>query len=465
MKVKEYINTYNSKEEMEEYHLKAIDFFKNKNEIHNFIVNFAKHEHKDLLETKLKGLVVSVKDCFTTKGLVTTAGSKILENYIPVFDATIVKRLKNAGAFIIGKTAMDEFGFGSFSTNYFKGPVKNALDKDYVAGGSSGGSGVATSLADFPHISIAESTGGSISNPAAFNGVFSLTPTYGLLSRYGLIDYASSLDKPGIMAKSIEDIAIILDVITGKDFHDSTSVDKPVNSYLEEITEQRLKVYRLAYIKEYVEHANEKIKKAFFKVIEWLKSEGWIVEEISLNYVNEALASYYIIATSEASTNLAKFCGIRYGLEKDVENKYYEDYFSEIRAEGFGKEVKRRILLGTFARMSGYRNAYYLRAMKIRTLVIEEFKKHLYKYDVLLAPTMPIFPIKIKDTEKLSPHEIYSIDVLTVGVNLASLPHINIPIESGKFPAGLHIIGDHLKEHKIMSFAYFLEKNYPEIFI
>ncbi len=463
MSIKDYISGEHSLEEIENYHEEAYAHFEEQNEKYNFIVNFAPHEHdKDISTKKLKGLIFTVKDCFTTKGIPTTAGSKILENYVPPFDATIVRRIKEAGGFVIGKTAMDEFGFGSFSINYFKGPVKNALNPEYVAGGSSGGSAVATALAKFPHVSIAESTGGSVSNPAAFNGVFSITPTYGLLSRYGLIDYASSLDKPGIMGRSVEDLAIVLDVIAGKDERDSTSLDKPVESYEKEVRNES--AYKLAYIENYVNVSSDEVKHAFFKVVDFLNAEGYKVEPITLKYQDEALAAYYIIATAEASTNLAKYCGMRYGQEGDVENKGYDEYFSEIRSRYLGKESKRRILLGTFARMSGYRDAYYLKAQKIRTLVIEEFKKYFSQFDLLLAPTMPILPIKIEDAEKLSPHEVYAMDILTVGVNLASFPHINVPIKAnGTFPAGLHVIANHLEEHKGLGFAYWLERNYPGI--
>ncbi len=466
MKVKEWLNKELSNNEIKEHILHIKEKAKKLNKDYNFMITFNEEDPKDFQETKLKGLVVSVKDCFTTKNMRTTAGSKILEDYVPTFDATIVKRLKDSGAYILGKTAMDEFGFGSFSTNCaFKVP-KNANDVNRVAGGSSGGAGVITQLLrEEPHIAIAESTGGSISNPAAFNGVYSITPTYGLLSRYGLIDYANTLDKPGVMASSAYDLAFILNIIKGRDERDPTTHEYSLD-FLKTITSFDAINSKIAIIKDYEERIiDEEIKKSFKKVIDFLIKEGAEIEEISLRLTDAALASYYIIATAEASTNLAKYCGMRYGKEGNVKGKHFDEYFSEIRSKYFGEEVKRRIILGSFVRMAGYRDAYYIKALKVRSKVIKEFKQHLQNYDFLLAPTMPILPPTFDEVGKLRPHEIYALDVLTVPVNLAGLPHVNVPLKTTlSLPAGLHVISDHFKDANAVAMAYWIEKHYKGIF-
>ncbi len=466
MNLREWLEEELTNKEIKENISYIIEKAKTLDKDYNFMITFNEEDPKDYQETKLKGLVVSVKDCFTTKNMRTTAGSRILEDYIPPFDATIVKRLKDAGAHILGKTAMDEFGFGSFSTNCAFNIPKNANDVTRVAGGSSGGAGVITRLLKGePHVAIAESTGGSISNPAAFNGVFSITPTYGLLSRYGLIDYANTLDKPGVMASSAYDLAFILNTIKGRDERDPTTHDYPLD-FLKVLSSFDPSNSKIAIIKDYEERIIDKeIKNSLKKVIDFLVNEGLEVEEISLSLTDAALASYYVIATAEASTNLAKYCGMRYGKEGDVKGKHFDEYFSEIRSKYFGEEVKRRIILGSFVRMAGYRDAYYIKALKVRSKVIKEFKQHLLNYDFLLAPTMPILPPKFEDVENLRPHEVYALDVLTVPVNLAGLPHVNVPLKTTlSLPAGLHIISDHFKDANALAMAYWIEQNYKGIF-
>jgi len=384
----------------------------------------------------LTGVPISVKDCICTKGIRSTAGSKILENYVPVFDATVISKLKEQGAIIIGKTAQDEFGFGSFSTNCAYEIPKNPFDTDRSCGGSSGGAGCITQLADFPHVALAESTGGSISNPAAFCGVYSITPTYGIVSRYGLIDYANSLDKIGLMSKNIEDLKMVFEIIVGKDKMDPTTVDyAPVKP----------DVKKIGIPKQYVKGLDKKIEKAFWDAIKKLEKKGIKFEEFDLAYTDEALPAYYIIAMAEASTNLAKYSGLRYGLQLPLQGNF-EEYASTVREQGFGQEAKRRIILGTYTRMAGYRDQYYLKAMKIRTKIIDEFKKHFKKYDAIVSPTMPILPPKFKEIEKLTPLENYQMDILTVGPNVAGLPHLNIPIAES---IGLHVIGNHMSENKL----------------
>jgi len=407
-------------------------------------------------EGKLKGLPISVKDCICTKGIQTTAGSKILEGYIPPFDATAVERLKKEGAIVIGKTSQDEFGFGTFNVNTSFPIPKNPYDKERSCGGSSGGSACITALADFPHISLAESTGGSISCPAAFCGVVGLTPTYGLVSRWGLIDYGTSLDKIGVMAKKVQDVAIALSLISGYDPKDSTCLNVPQKDYTQFLVEG-VEDIKIGVPKEYFENVDERIVDVVWKGIKKLEEMGAEYEEISLPLTKYALPCYYILAMSEASTNLAKFCGMRYGAQLNIKGNFNE-YFSKVRTLNFGEEAKRRIILGTFARMAGFRKAYYLRACKVRTKIILEFKKAFEKFDALISPTMPILPPRFDEIEELEPIEIYTMDMLTVAPNLAGIPHLSFPIGFVKgLPVGLHILGDHLAEDVVLRIAYNLE--------
>jgi len=407
---------------------------------------------------KLRGIAVSVKDNICTKGMMSTAGSKILEGYIPQFDATVVERVRKEGAMIIGKTTQDEFGFGTFSVNSAFGIPKNPHDIERTCGGSSGGAGCLTVLADFPHIAIAESTGGSISCPAAFTGTVGLTPTYGRVSRWGLIDYANSLDKIGVIGKNVKDVALLFSIISGHDPMDSTSLDVKQEDFTKYL-DGKIGGLKIGIPKEYFEKGvDEKIKDLVMKAVKKLEELGAKVEEVSLPNTDYALASYYIIAMSEASTNLAKFCGMRYGLQPELKGNYDES-FSNARKEGFGEEAKRRVILGTYARMAGFRDAYYLKALKVRTKVIEDFKNAFKKFDVLIAPTMPVVAPKFDEIAKLEPIEVYMMDILTVAPNLAGIPMISVPCgEVNGMPIGLHIMGDHLQEKKILQVAYAYEK-------
>lgn len=412
-------------------------------------------EYSEKKEGKLKGVKVSVKDCICVKGMESTAGSAILKGYKPLFNATAVQKVLDEGALIIGKTAQDAFGFGSFSINVGKGfeiPL-NPVDKERVCGGSSGGSACVTKLADFDHFSLAESTGGSIACPAAYCGVVGMTPTYGRVSRYGLIDYANSLDKIGPMAKTVAECAKVMEIISGYDKNDSTSLNVPVEKYTEYLG-KGVKGIRIGVIKESIKEGVEKeVKEKFLKTIDFLKKKGAIVDEVSLPLTFKyALPVYYIIAMSEASTNLAKYCGMRYGQDEKLEGNFNE-YFAKVRSKYFDDETKRRIMLGTFARMSGFRDAFYIKAAKIRTRIINEYKELFKKYDVLVTPTMPNVAPKIDDVKKLTPLENYMMDILTVGPNLAGLPHISVPINDN-LPIGFMIIADHLEEGIIFQVAY-----------
>jgi aspartyl-tRNA(Asn)/glutamyl-tRNA(Gln) amidotransferase subunit A len=403
------------------------------------------------LEPGLHGLPVSVKDCICTKGIGSFAGSKILEGYVPPFDATAVARAKERGAIVIGKTNQDEFGFGTFSTNSGFGVPKNPLDPERVCGGSSGGAAALTAALEMPHIAIGESTGGSISCPAAWCGVVGLTPTYGLVSRWGLIDYANSLDKIGPIGRSVHDVALMLSIISGKDPKDSTSLDHPVHDYLQFADRRELHGVKIGIPKEYFSGADKEVEKEVWQAIKKLESIGAECKEISLPMTKYALAAYYIIATAEASTNLAKFCGLRYGMHAELKGNANE-YFSRVRTQGFGEEAKRRIMLGTFARMAGYKDAYYTKAMQIRTLIIKEFKHAFKACDVIAAPTMPILPPKFDAIKEMTPMQIYQMDVLTVPPNLAGVPMISLPAAAGK-PIGLHLIADHLQEPRLIEVA------------
>jgi len=407
---------------------------------------------------RLAGVPIAVKDNLCTKNLRTTAGSKILEDYVPPFDATAVRLSKEEGGGILGKTAMDEFGFGTFSTNTALAVPKNPYDPSRSCGGSSGGAACIVAAADFPIVSIAESTGGSITCPAAFTGTVGLTPTYGLVSRWGLIDYANSLDKIGPIAKTVYDAALLLSVISGYDKRDSTSTKRDKIDYVQYIGKE-CKNFKVGIPKEYFSlQVDTAIKKQVFALIDKLRSEGIECEETSLPLTEVAIPTYYIISMSEASTNLAKFSGLRYGLQKPFEGGV-QDYFTKIRTEGFGEEAKRRIILGTFMRMAGYREKYYLKALKIRRKIINEFKQAFQKYDLLIAPSMPILPPKFSEIKALTPAQTYSMDILTVAPNLAGMPTISIPFgKVSGLPIGVQLIADHFNEGKLIEMGSFIEK-------
>jgi aspartyl-tRNA(Asn)/glutamyl-tRNA(Gln) amidotransferase subunit A len=405
---------------------------------------------------KLAGVAVSLKDNICTAGMQTTAGSRILEGYVPPFDATAVAKVREAGGMIIGKTAQDEFGFGTFNTNCSYGVPKNPHDTERSCGGSSGGAACVTAAADFRHIALAESTGGSISCPAAFCGVVGLTPTYGLVSRWGLVDYANSLDKIGPIAKTVKDAALMLSVIAGHDPRDSTSLDVKQQDYTKYVGKS-VKGLKIGVPKEYFEDVDGKISDTVWAAIKRLEDLDCSYTKVSLPHTAYALPSYYIIAMAEASTNLEKYCGMRYGLHGELKGNF-DEYFSAVRSKGFGEEAKRRIILGTYARMAGYRDAYYLKALKVRTKVVQDFKLAFKKVDVLAAPTMPVVAPRFSEIAKLTPIENYMMDVLTVAPNLAGIPMVSVPCGTAqKMPVGLHLMADHLQEGKMLQIASALE--------
>jgi|TARA_Y100000310_G_scaffold345431_1_gene464949 aspartyl-tRNA(Asn)/glutamyl-tRNA(Gln) amidotransferase subunit A len=421
-----------------------------------------KNNDKSIKNKKLLGIAVSVKDNICVKNVESTAGSRILKGYKPLFDATVIQKVKDAGGIIIGKTSQDEFGFGSFSVNVgpgFKVP-KNPFDKERSCGGSSGGAAGLSQKASFPHVALGESTGGSIAEPASFCGVFGLCPTYGRVSRYGLIDYANSLDKIGPLGKNTYDIASLLETISGFDNNESTTINKPIDNYTEFVNNDKNNKLKIGIIKESFDDIDDKINKKMQEGIKKLEDSGAKIQEISLKLpIEHGLSTYYILATSEASTNLAKYCGMRYGISDKLEGNFNE-YFTKVRSHDLGQEAKRRIILGTFARMSGYRDAYYIKATKVRAKIVNEYKKMFKKFDVLISPTAPILPPKFSEIEKLSPLQQYMMDIMTVSPNVAGLPHMNIPVGfENNLPVGMLMISDHLQESKLVQLGSVMENN------
>jgi len=476
MKAQEFIKKVQNKEiDIVEHTHKVLEECKDINKEYNYfnaiseelalsqakeIKKQLKNNDKKIKNKKLLGVAISVKDSICVKDIESAAGSRILQGYKPLFDAFVIQRVKEEGGIIIGKTSQDEFGFGSFSVNIgigFKIP-KNPIDKERSCGGSSGGAAGITKKAEFPHIALGESTGGSIAEPASFCDVFGLCPTYGRVSRYGLIDFGNSLDKIGPLGKTIEDTALLMSVISGYDKKDSTSLNIKNENY-ESYLKKSVKGMKIGIIKEaFAEGVEREVEKNVYNGIEELEEEGVKAEEISLELpIKYGLAAYYMIGASEASTNLAKYCGMRYGIAEKLEGNFNE-YFTKVRSSNFGDEAKRRIILGTFARMSGYRDAYYIKAMKVRTLMIQEYKKAFKKYDALVSPTVPILPPKFSEIEKLTPLQNYMMDVMLVGPNVAGLPHLNVPVGYEKnLPVGMLLIADHLQEGKLLQLGSVFE--------
>jgi aspartyl-tRNA(Asn)/glutamyl-tRNA(Gln) amidotransferase subunit A len=409
------------------------------------------------VEGRLAGVSVSVKDNVCVDGMPSTAGSRVLEGYMPPFDATVVAKCRLEGAAILGKTTQDEFGFGTFNVNTPYGVPLNPHDPERSPGGSSGGAAVVTAAAEFPHLAICESTGGSISCPASFCGVVGITPTYGRTSRWGLIDYANSLDKIGCMGKKVRDAALLLSVISGPDVYDSTVLHAPVEDYVA-YADEPVEGLRVGVPREYFgEGVDQGVSDEVWRGIKSLEDRGAEISEASLPFTRYSLSSYYIIAMAEASTNLAKFCGLRYGLQLPLEGTF-DEYFSRVRSEGFGDEAKRRIILGTYARMAGYRDAYYLKALKVRTRVIEDLKRVFRDVDVLAAPTMPVVAPKFDEIADMEPIQHYMMDVLTVAPNLAGIPMASVPCgRSDGMPVGLHLMADHLGEGELIRAAATVE--------
>jgi len=399
----------------------------------------------------MAGVPIAVKDVISTTGVRTTCGSKILETYVPPYDATAVERLERAGAVILGKTNCDEFAMGSSNENSAYGPVRNPVATDHVPGGSSGGS-AAVVAAGLAVASLGTDTGGSIRQPGSFCGIPGLMPTYGRVSRYGLVAFASSLDKIGPFAANIADTAAVLGVIAGHDPNDSTSAAVPVENYLAEI-EKSAKGIRIGVPEDYFgEGLDPEVKEKVRAGIALLESLGCQRIPLKMPHTDYAIAAYYIIATAEASSNLARYDGVRYGLR--VPGSTLIDMYRKTRERGFGPEVKRRIMLGTYALSSGYYDAYYLRAQKVRALIARDFSDAFQKVDAILTPTAPTPAFRIGEKSS-DPLQMYLADIYTVTGSLAGVPGISVPCGKTKagLPVGMQIFGPHFREGSVLRLA------------
>ncbi len=405
----------------------------------------------------LAGIPIGIKDNLCTKGIKTTCASKMLENFVSPYDATVIEKIKEEKMPIIGKLNMDEFAMGSSTENSAMKITHNPWNLNKVPGGSSGGSAAAVA-GDMVPWALGSDTGGSIREPASFCGVVGLKPTYGLVSRYGLVAFASSLDQVGPITKDVRDSAILLNIIAGHDEKDSTSYDKPKVDYTKSLKND-IKGMKIGVPKEFFgEGINNEVKEKIKEAINTYKDLGAIVEECSLDVAEYALATYYIIACAEASSNLGRFDGIRYGY-RAKEFSDLKELYRNSRTEGFGEEVKRRIILGTYVLSSGYYDAYYKKAQKVRTYVKKQFDECFKKYDILLTPVAPntAFDIGAKSS---NPLEMYLADICTVSINIASVPAISIPcgVDSNKMPIGMQLIGDRFSEETLLNVAYTFEQ-------
>jgi aspartyl-tRNA(Asn)/glutamyl-tRNA(Gln) amidotransferase subunit A len=413
----------------------------------------------------LAGVALSIKDNICVKGLRTTCASKMLESYVPPYDATVVRRLKQAGAIIIGKVNLDEFAMGSTTEFSRHGPTRNPWDISRVPGGSSGGSAASVAALECA-ASLGSDTGGSVRCPASFCSVVGLKPTYGLVSRYGLVSYANSLEQVGPVGRTVEDVAAVMNVIAGIDEHDHTTAAvgaRPVYSAGHGGRQQQL--LRVGLVKEFVEGADPAVAKVIYGAMDTLAKQGCRCEETSLGAVKYTLASYYTIAMAEASSNLARYDNIRYGFD-DLNPEGYEwnSYFAKARSN-FGEEVKRRIIVGSYVLSSGYYGKYYLKAQQVRSILRKELKSLFKHYDVLIGPTMPILPFKIGEKIEDDPLKMYLVDIDTVVANLAGNPAISVPAgfaaaaaaDGGGLPVGLQMMADEFQEEKMLDAAFLFE--------
>jgi aspartyl-tRNA(Asn)/glutamyl-tRNA(Gln) amidotransferase subunit A len=404
----------------------------------------------------LGGVPVAIKDVMSTRDVRTTAASKILRNYIPPYDCTAVARLEAAGAVVLGKTNCDEFAMGSSNENSGFHPVRNPRDLSRVPGGSSGGSAAAVA-ADMAVVALGSDTGGSIRQPASFCGVVGLMPTYGRVSRYGLIAFASSLDHIGPLTRTVKDAARVLQTIAGRDAMDATCADLPVPDYVAEL--KPVRGMKVGVAKEYFgEGLNDEVRQAVESAIDRLKTLGCEIVPVSLPHTPYAIPTYYIIATAEASANLARYDGVRYG-ERARGVKSLSEMYRRSRDEGVGAEVKRRIMLGTYALSAGYYDAHYLKAQKVRTLLTHDFEEAFRKVDVIVTPTSPTAAFRLGEKSN-DPLSMYLADIYTVTADLAGIPGISIPCgeTKDKLPIGLQILGMHFDESAILRVAYAYEQ-------
>ena len=426
------------------------------------VLKKAEQVQKDIdsgkLDGPLAGVPVAIKDNMCTEGILTTCSSKILNNFKPAFSSEAVLNLEKAGAIIIGKTNMDEFAMGSTTETSAYGETKNPWNLEHVPGGSSGGSCAAVS-ANECFFALGSDTGGSIRQPSSFCGVTGIKPTYGTVSRYGLIAYGSSLDQIGPVAKDVTDCATILEIIASHDKKDSTSVERDDYKFTDSLVDD-VKGMKIGTPRDYFgDGLDEDVKKAVLAAADVLKQKGAIVEEFDLRLVEYAIPAYYVIASAEASSNLARFDGVKYGY-RTSDSEGLHSMYKKTRSEGFGPEVKRRIMLGSFVLSSGYYDAYYLKALRTKALIKKEFDKAFEKYDVILGPAAPTTAPKLGDSLS-DPIKMYLGDIYTISVNLAGLPGISVPCGTDKdgLPIGMQLIGDCFKENNIIRAAYSFEQS------
>lgn len=454
-----------SSEDVVKSFLNRIDNVESKIQAFNYInkeaITKAREIDKLRLENKempiLSGIPISLKDNICTKGMLTTCSSKMLANFVSPYNATVAEKVENSGLINIGKVNLDEFAMGSSTENSAFRVTNNPWDLERVAGGSSGGSIASVSASEAP-LSLGSDTGGSIRLPASFCGVVGLKPTYGLVSRYGVVAYASSLDQIGPVSKTVTDNALLLNVIAGNDPKDSTSLTVNIPDYTKALV-QDVKGLKIAMPKEMFDQGlDPEVKKSVQDAIKKLESMGAIVEEISLPILKYSLAAYYIIATAEASSNLSRYDGVKYGFSPDEEIKDLETLYLKARSQGFGDEVKRRIMIGTYVLSSGYYDAYYKKALQFRTILMKQLDEIFSKYDVIASATAPI--IAWKKGEKTDPLSVYLADILTVAVNLAGIPAISVPcgFSSDNMPIGIQFMAKALGEETLLKTAFSLEQ-------
>jgi len=406
----------------------------------------------------LAGVTVAVKDNICTRGIRTTCSSRMLENFVPPYDATVIEKIKAADAVILGKTNMDEFAMGTTTETSYFGVTHNPWDLRKVPGGSSGGSAAAV-IAEEAVVALGSDTGGSIRCPASYCSAVGLKPTYGLVSRYGLISYANSLEQIGPLTRTVRDCALLLSVISGHDDRDSTSVSLPLKDYLSYLKDD-VEGLKIGLPREFFEEGvEEKVKDPVLEAADKLEELGASRHELSLSTMSYALAAYYIIAMSEASSNLARYDGLRYGYRDENDEGDFDTVFSRNRRTGFGAEVRRRIILGTYVLSAGYFDQYYMKALRIRTLIRRDFEKAFKHVDVIIGPTMPLLPFDIGERID-DPLKLYMCDILTVPANLTGYPAISVPcgFRNG-LPVGLQIIGKPFSEGTLLRVAYAFEQN------
>ncbi len=418
-------------------------------------------------EKPLLGLPLAIKDNICTRHIRTTCASRILENFVPIYDATVVERLRAAGAIVLGKTNLDEFAMGSSTENSAFFPTHNPWDLSRVPGGSSGGSAAAVA-AGLCAGSLGSDTGGSIRQPASFCGVVGLKPTYGRVSRYGLVAFASSLDQIGPITRTVADTALLLKIIAGPDPKDSTCAPRDVPDY-EKALDMDLKGLKVGIVKEYFgEGLNDEVRKEIEKTVDIIRDLGLEIREISLPHSPYAIAAYYIIAPAEASSNLARYDGVKYGLR--VEGKDLLEMYKETRSHGFGSEVKRRIMIGTYALSAGYYEAYYKKASQVRTLIARDFADAFAQVDFIIGPVAPTPAFKIGERID-DPLKMYLSDIYTISINLAGIVGLSLPcgFAEGRLPIGLQIMGPHFSEERVLALGHQLERElglthiYPEL--